>query len=104
MIPEIRKDKEGNITIETVLNREIMNRKWSKKIWEAAKKYQDYSIEMIVRDERYNLADRRDIFFVYTSEANRGLIVVSKGEDASTAALMMYYLFNPVGGDENANS
>lgn len=93
MIPEIKEDKDGNITIEAVLNREIMNRKWSKKVWEAARRYQDYSVEMIVRDQRYNLADRRDIFFIYASEANRGLIVVSKGEDAGTAALTMYYLF-----------
>ena len=101
MIPEVRKDKEGNITIETKLNKEIMNRKWARKVWETAIENQDYSIRMLVKGEEYNLADRKDIFRVYQSQANRGLLIISGKENADITGLVMYYLFNPEGGDEN---
>jgi hypothetical protein len=103
MIPEIREASDGSITIETKLDKEIMNRKWAKKVRDTARKYEGYSVQMAVRDETYNLAEAIDVFGIYKSEANRGLIIVSPGEDAGTAALMMYYIFNPVGSDENEN-
>ena len=102
MIPEIRKDKDGNVTIETKLRKEIMDRRWARKVWETATENRDYSIRMVVKGEEYSLADRRDIFRIYQSEANRGLLIVSGRDDADITGLVMYYLFNPEGGEENA--
>jgi hypothetical protein len=86
---------EGGAILETRLDKSIMNRKWSRRVWEAARKYEGYMVHMAVNGESYDLKERVNTFRIYQSDAGMGLIVVSPGEKATAAALEIYRMFNP---------